>query len=201
MAVRSVVCALICLSLVFAVLGARADTVPEPEADSILSPVLSPVHLRIMGVCEFSFIGSDSKLFHKFPASFRLPYPEQYDQEAEKVLQFGFEEFTLAFDGSFGKSGDPAYAYSGTNIWGNDLGPSGWNGAYQNGVDNSLLSPALDLSDASGATLRFQRWLTIESGQYDQGTVLVNGTSVWTNPVATDLVDTSWVAEKLPSIS
>jgi hypothetical protein len=94
---------------VFAALEARADTVPEPEADSILSPVLSPVHLRIMGVCEFAFIGSDSKLFHKFPASFRLPYPDRYDQEAEKVLQFGFEEFTLAFDGSFGKSGGAGF--------------------------------------------------------------------------------------------
>ena len=96
-------------------------------------------------------------------------------------------------NGSFGKSGDPATAYSGTNIWGNDLGQSGWNGAYQDDVDKSLRSPVLDLSAATGSKLRFQRWLTIESGQYDQGTVLVNGTPVWTNPLLTDLVDTSWV--------
>ena len=94
---------------------------------------------------------------------------------------------------SWGKSGDPTYAPSGTNIWGNDLGQNTFNGAYPDNADNSLLSPNIDLSGVIGARLRFQRWLTIESGQYDRGDVLVNGHLVWTNPFSTDLIDTSWV--------
>jgi hypothetical protein len=77
---------------------ALADTVPEGDEETILSPILSPVHLRLMGVCEFAFVASDSKLFHKFPAAFRRPFPGQWDQDAEKTLQFGFEELTLVFD-------------------------------------------------------------------------------------------------------
>ena len=96
-------------------------------------------------------------------------------------------------NGSFGQSGDPTSAASGTNIWGNDLGPPGWNGAYANNVSNYLRSPAIDLSGAVGATLRFQRWLAVEQGQYDHARVKVNGIEVWSNPVGTNLIDTSWV--------
>ncbi|MBW1811959.1 MAG: hypothetical protein JRJ87_27490, partial [Deltaproteobacteria bacterium] len=78
-----------------------ADTIPEPETESILSPVLSPVNLRMLGVCEFAFIASDSKLFHKFPASFRRSFPDRWDRDADKTLQFGFEELTLVFDATF----------------------------------------------------------------------------------------------------
>ena len=96
-------------------------------------------------------------------------------------------------NGAAAKSGDPGSAFSGTNIWGNDLGPSGFNGAYSNDVDNSLLSPALDLSLVRGATLRFRRWLTVEWGLYDYARVLVNGTEVWINELDQgDVLDTSW---------
>ncbi|MFT7541165.1 MAG: PKD repeat protein, partial [Gammaproteobacteria bacterium] len=96
-------------------------------------------------------------------------------------------------DGSFAKSGDPPFAPSPINIWGNDLGPSGFNGAYQSNVNNSLLSPTIDLSAATGSTLRFKRWLTVEDGNFDQARVLVNGTEVWANDLGSDTVDTTWV--------
>jgi len=96
-------------------------------------------------------------------------------------------------NGSAGLSGDPASAFSGTEIWGNDLGASGWNGAYQDDTDNWLRSPTIDLSGAVGATLQFERWLTVEGGQYDQARVLVNGTEVWVNPSGANTIDTSWV--------
>ena len=97
-----------------------------------------------------------------------------------------------AGSGTFGKSGDPTRAFSGTNVWGNDLGPSGWNGAYQDDVDNSLVSPAIDLSRATNTILRFRRWVTVEAGIYDQTRALVNGVEVWRNPDGADLLDTSW---------
>jgi hypothetical protein len=95
--------------------------------------------------------------------------------------------------GSFGKSGDPANAATGTNQWGNDLGPNGWNGAYSNSVSNYLRSPAINCATAVGSVLRFKRWLMVEEGQFDQATIKVNGNVVWSNPAVGDLIDSSWV--------
>ena len=93
-----------------------------------------------------------------------------------------------------GQSGDPSSAWSGTRVWGNDLGQSGWNGAYQNNTENYLRSPIVDCSSAGNVTLELRRWLTVESGQYDQAQIRVNGVTVWQNPQGVDLLDMSWVA-------
>lgn len=92
-----------------------------------------------------------------------------------------------------GASGDPNGAYAGIRVWGNDLAPAGYNGAYQPNVHNYLRSPSIDCSGKTGVHLRFQRWLTVEEGIYDQAKVEVNGTVVWQNPANGDLLDTSWV--------
>ncbi len=93
----------------------------------------------------------------------------------------------------FGQSLDPAVAYSGTRVWGNDLGPSGWNGQYQPDVSNALLSPAFNLSGKTNTRLRFRRWVTVEKGIYDHAEVFVNATKIFTNASSTDLLDSSWV--------
>ena len=80
-----------------------------------------------------------------------------------------------------GMSGDPAGAFSGGRIWGNDITPAdNWNGAYQPGVHNVLFSPVIDVGDASPVLLQFRRWLTVEDGFYDKVHVYVNGEEVWT---------------------
>ncbi|MCK6445055.1 MAG: immunoglobulin domain-containing protein [Planctomycetes bacterium] len=94
--------------------------------------------------------------------------------------------------GTAGESGDPSTAFAGNNVWGNDLGFGSWNGAYANNVSNWLRSPTINLSGKTGCTLKFQRWLTVESGQYDQAIVKVNGTQVWVNDFSTDTLDTAW---------
>ncbi|HIL50689.1 MAG TPA: hypothetical protein EYG30_00360, partial [Planctomycetes bacterium] len=96
----------------------------------------------------------------------------------------------------FGQAGDPGSAFSGTSVWGNDLGPTGWNGAYQNDVHNWLRSPVIDCSSAVGTTLRFKRWLTIETGQFDQARVTVNGVEIWANGSGGDTLDSSWSAQE-----
>ncbi len=102
-----------------------------------------------------------------------------------------------------GKAGDPGSAFSGLRVWGNDLGPSGWNGAYQGNVSNWLRSPTLDLSGAQTVYLRFQRWLTVEDGLYDQAQVRVNGQVVWQNETgvpgddANHTIDTAWTRQQL----
>jgi hypothetical protein len=87
---------------------------------------------------------------------------------------------------------DPSGAYSGANVWGNDLAPSGYNGSYASNVNNKLISPVFDCSGKTGVTLSLARWLTVEENQYDQAEILVNGNVVWQNP-ATNLIDNSWV--------
>ena len=97
----------------------------------------------------------------------------------------------------FGQSGDPGAAHSGTRVWGNDLGGSGFNGAYQNFVHNYLRSPAIDCSSAVGTKLRFWRWLTVESGQWDQALVKVNGVQVWANDLSSDTLDSAWTLQEI----
>ncbi len=87
---------------------------------------------------------------------------------------------------------DPQTAASGANCFANDLGIGTSNGRYPNNVNQFLRSPTIDCSGRTGVRLRFRRWLSIESGQYDQATVSVNGTTVWSNPTLTDVLDTAW---------
>lgn len=100
-----------------------------------------------------------------------------------------------------GSGGDPNTAVSGSNVWGNDLAPSGFNGLYQANVSNWLRSPSFDLSGSSQVFLRYQRWLTVEDGLYDQAQIRINGTVVWENVIGTPgddqnhTVDTSWTPQ------
>jgi hypothetical protein len=81
-----------------------------------------------------------------------------------------------------GKAGDPASAFAGTKVWGNDLGPSGFNGEYPANAHNWLRSPIVNCASAGNVHLVFRRWLTVEDGLYDQAEIWVNSAKVWTNP-------------------
>ncbi len=87
---------------------------------------------------------------------------------------------------------DPSSAYSGSNVWANDLGASGWNGAYAANVHNWLESPSIDCSASTDTRLRFRRWLTVEEATYDQATIKLNGVQVWQNPVGNHVLDSGW---------
>lgn len=84
-----------------------------------------------------------------------------------------------------GAGGDPPQAYSGSSIWGNDLGFEGYNGLYQSDIVNWLESPAIDCSKCKGARLQFRRWLQVEDALYDQARIYINGTEVWKNEQTT----------------
>jgi hypothetical protein len=96
-----------------------------------------------------------------------------------------------------GKAGDAPAAYSGTLCWANDAGNNNYNGEYQPNVDNRLESPTINLSGANGARLIYKRWLTVEEAIYDQASIQVNGTKVWTNPQSGNLIDTAWVTHEV----
>jgi len=91
-----------------------------------------------------------------------------------------------------GNGGDPNGAFSGDLVWANDVGRSGWNGLYQANVNIRLTSPAIDCTNFSNLRLRYARWLTVESGQYDNARVRVANNLVWSNDNAVDNIDTAW---------
>ncbi len=84
---------------------------------------------------------------------------------------------------------DPEVPYSGEHMWGLRLNKSG---NYPANHNTWLNTPVFDCTGHSRVVLRFKRWLSVEKGIYDHATVVVNGETVWTNPTATDLIDTSW---------
>ncbi|TNE90686.1 MAG: hypothetical protein EP330_07605 [Deltaproteobacteria bacterium] len=80
-----------------------------------------------------------------------------------------------------GLSGDPSAAYSGRNVWGNDLGNGEYNGAYQADRVNQLFTPALDTRHYLGSFLQYRRWLNVEDGTYDKALIKADGEVVWNN--------------------
>lgn len=84
--------------------------------------------------------------------------------------------------GQFG-SGDPATAYSGTDVIGDDLGLSSdfANGTYQRNKTSELVSPTIDVSGHPNVRLQYRRWLTVEDGDGDQAEIIVGGQTVWKN--------------------
>ncbi len=87
---------------------------------------------------------------------------------------------------------DPASAVSGTSVYGTDLGAGTSNGRYPNNINYYLRSPVINCSGRTGVYVRFKRWLSVETGQYDQATFSVNGTPVWANSTTAHHLDTSW---------
>jgi len=89
-----------------------------------------------------------------------------------------------------GAEGDPLQAWSGDQVWGNDLAlESNWNGAYQAEVHNRLSSPEIVLPERAPGDrihIQFRRWLNVEDGFFDQARVAVNGTEVWTQFASTN---------------
>ena len=89
---------------------------------------------------------------------------------------------------------DPASAYGGSNVIGNDLVGAG--GEYSNNiVASTATSPAIDCSAATTVQLSFRRWLNVETSSWDKATIYVSndgGTwiQVWQN--AGEITDSSW---------
>lgn len=82
-------------------------------------------------------------------------------------------------------SGDPNRAFSGSRVIGNDLGGErngqNYNGSYQGDVTNIMKSPTISTQGHKNIRLQYRRWLTVEDGFFDRGTILANGKEAWHN--------------------
>jgi MYXO-CTERM domain-containing protein len=95
------------------------------------------------------------------------------------------DEGTMADDWQWGEplgsGGDPTTAFSGDNVWGNDIGGPNQNGQYQAEKTNRLTSIPIDVAGWSTVVVSFQRWLGVEDGYYDHANFYADDALVWTN--------------------
>jgi cysteine-rich repeat protein len=82
-------------------------------------------------------------------------------------------------------SGDPARAFSGSKVIGNDLGGErngqNYNGTYQGNVTNMMLSPVINTQGHKNIRLQYRRWLNVEDGYFDRATIVANEQEAWHN--------------------
>jgi len=84
-------------------------------------------------------------------------------------------------------SGDPNAAYSGTYVFGNDLGGGSFNGLYQGNKVNYAVSPLIEVGDANNVRIQYRRWLNVEDGFFDRAGIYVNDKDVWSNFASNDM--------------
>lgn len=100
-----------------------------------------------------------------------------------------------------GLAEDPSSAYSGSNVYGNDLtGLGSDTGKYENFADNWLRSPSIDCTDYQDCKLSLQRWLAVERHNnyaWDRASLHVNGTQVWESPSAAHMIETAWAFQEI----
>ena len=99
------------------------------------------------------------------------------------------------FGQPLGLGGDPSGGATGSNVIGYELG-----GQYGNSLpERHATSPSVDCSQSIGTTLRFQRWLGVESASYDHAYVRisVDGGSSWSTSWSHEggsFTDSGWQA-------
>ena len=86
-------------------------------------------------------------------------------------------------------SGDPPTAHTGTNVLGLDLSHDG---RYALNDATAITTPAIDASRYEHVHLQYWRWLTVEDGRFDQASVAVNGTPLWSNTEGFEHLDREW---------
>lgn len=77
-----------------------------------------------------------------------------------------------------GLGGDPHKAHGGNNVFGIDLSTDG---QYRRSATLWAESPEIDLKGNTNVRLQYYRWLGVEDGFFDNASVLVNGTKLWSN--------------------
>ncbi len=129
----------------------------------------------------------------RFPNNAADPFYEFYVGDVTPIWCAEFEgsdapALTLAGDwqlgtpmgpGAGGVGGDPAAAFAGTGVLGNNL----MGGGLHSSITTATATlPLLNVSGYRDVRLQFRRWLNVDDGNNDQAAVRINGTVAWTNP-------------------
>jgi hypothetical protein len=102
------------------------------------------------------------------------------------------DEWEWGAPGEIAGTNDPRVAFSGTNVYGMDLGKWTTDGVYPASGTSYLQSPAISTAGMSVVRLQYRRQLNVESSASDQANIYANGVKVWSNAATGNHVDKEW---------
>ncbi len=174
------------------------------EAGMVTSHIIVPENLSPCEFYIFSVSSEDpsenlstddnSGSWYSFTTKGRLYHLVEHldsDPEWSKTgdWEFGIPE---GRGGLFSGNSDPATAFSGANVYGNDL--SGDGDYPENASGFYLETPSVDLTGFYGIHLEFMRFLNVESVSFDETVIEVyenpSWNVVWRNPK--EIADSDW---------
>jgi len=171
-----------------------------PGANTTVTAVLTPLATKLGAGTH-----TETILFEDLNQATTTPAVHQFDVGQQLAFDFpldtdpGWQTFgSWAYGQPLGGGGtahggpDPSAGATGPNVYGYNLA-----GDYQDNMpERYLISAPMDLSNLSGTTVSFKRWLNVESSTYDHAKfwVSTNGATqnvIWENPG--EVVDNAWV--------
>ncbi len=145
------------------------------------------------GALTFEEVGGASATFSRPVAlDVAMPAPDPFYTDPFDTDPGWTVEGQWAFGAPQGNDGDPAAAFTGSNVYGYNL-----SGAYADDIPEYFLTTtALDCSDYANVHLQFQRWLGVESSTWDHARIQASNdgatwVDVW-NHVGGTVADTAW---------
>ncbi|NUP08995.1 MAG: hypothetical protein HOW73_23340 [Polyangiaceae bacterium] len=94
----------------------------------------------------------------------------------------GADDWTWGEPNGNSQNGDPPAAFSGDNVFGNDLAlEDNYNGLYQPEKTTFARSPVIELKGHKNVHLQYRRWLNVEDAHFDRATIHVGDNVVWQN--------------------
>jgi len=128
-----------------------------------------------------------------------------YDAYFTTYMEGAGWEIDSAQAGGSSEGGNPDPASDHTDTGDNKILGYVLGGDYTDNLSERVaISPEVDLSGYTQATLSFWRWLNVEKGIYDHAYIRVSPdggsswTQYWTNPSDVDLTDSSWQEIEIP---
>jgi hypothetical protein len=180
----------------------RPSNQPTPAAGSDMATKTAPGHYYVQLP-----LALDGKVLYRARVKFTDgsiftladnladPYYELYqgetiplyctDFESENPFQNGWttgeESAIWEWGPQRGGATDPATAYSGTRLLGQNL-----SGDYEPATSTWIKMPSIDVGRWTDVHLQYRRWLAVEDSHFDQAKITVNGKQVWMNFTAND---------------
>jgi len=147
---------------------------------------------------------------YTFPQNAADPMYEFYTGNVTKLYCTDFEGMTAPADwthtgtpatadewewgtpGEIALTNDPRSAFSGTKVFGMDLGKWTTDGVYPASGTSSLTSPVVNTAGMGQVHLQYRRQLNVETGSADQANIYANAAKVWSNATTGNHTDKEW---------
>ncbi len=102
------------------------------------------------------------------------------------------DEWEWGSPGEIAGTNDPRAAFSGTKVYGMDLGKWTTDGVYPASGTTYLQSPQISTAGMGVVRLQYRRQLNVETGASDQASIYANNVKVWGNATTANHVDKEW---------